>query len=54
MISIGELKVFVKGPEPQQYATLRLREGEDESCLWHLRCDDVELRTSIKRLIQDI
>ncbi|KAF8557577.1 ARM repeat-containing protein [Imleria badia] len=50
----GELKVLVQGPEPQQYATLRLREGEDESCLWRLRCDDLDLRTSIKRLMEDI
>jgi len=49
----GELKVLVQA-SPQQYATLRLREGEDESCLWRLRCDDLELRTSIKRLMDDI
>ncbi|KAF8444709.1 armadillo-type protein [Boletus edulis BED1] len=50
----GELKVLVQGPESRQHATLRLREGEDESCLWRLRCDDPELRTSIKRLMEDI
>ncbi|KAG8214010.1 armadillo-type protein [Butyriboletus roseoflavus] len=50
----GELKVLVQGPEPQQHATLRLREGEDESCLWRLRCDDLELRTSIKRLMENM
>lgn len=54
VISIGELKVLVQGPEPRQFATLRLREGEDESCLWRLRCDDLDLRTSIKRLMEDI
>ncbi|KAF8134583.1 armadillo-type protein [Boletus edulis] len=45
---------LVQGPESRQHATLRLREGEDESCLWRLRCDDPELRTSIKRLMEDI
>ncbi|KAI9569737.1 armadillo-type protein [Boletus coccyginus] len=49
-----ELKVLVQGPEPGQYATLRLREGEDESCLWRLRCDNLELRASIKRMMEDI
>lgn len=53
-ISAGELKVLVQGPGPGEYATMRLREGEDESCLWRLRCDDLELRSSIKRLIEDI
>ncbi|KAG1751650.1 armadillo-type protein [Suillus paluster] len=56
----GELKVLVVVPsdsslvEPTRYAALRLRESEEESCLWRLRCDDIELRTTIKRLLEDI
>ncbi|KAG2150452.1 armadillo-type protein [Suillus clintonianus] len=56
----GELKVLVVASsdsplaEPKQGAALRLRESEEESCLWRLRCDDLELRTTIKRLLEDI
>ncbi|KAG1829061.1 armadillo-type protein [Suillus variegatus] len=56
----GELKVLVAASpnpplvEPKQGAALRLRESEEESCLWRLRCDDPELRTTIKRLLEDI
>ncbi|KAG2148535.1 armadillo-type protein [Suillus cothurnatus] len=56
----GELKVLVATSsdpplvEPKQGAALRLRESEEESCLWRLRCDDLELRTTIKRLLEDI
>ncbi|KAG2345684.1 ARM repeat-containing protein [Suillus weaverae] len=56
----GELKVLVAASphsplvEPKQGAALRLRESEEESCLWRLRCDDLELRTTIKRLLKDI
>ncbi len=35
-------------------AVLRLREGDDESCLWHLRCEDEALGASIKALLTDI
>ncbi|KAJ8592328.1 ARM repeat-containing protein [Rhizopogon salebrosus TDB-379] len=56
----GELKVLVIASsdpslkESKQCAALRLRESEEESCLWRLRCDDVELRTTIKRLLDGI
>ncbi|KAG2078780.1 ARM repeat-containing protein [Suillus decipiens] len=54
----GELKVLIAvSPlaEPKQgAAALRLRESEEESCLWRLRCYDLELRTTIKRLLEDI
>ncbi|OJA17845.1 hypothetical protein AZE42_03319 [Rhizopogon vesiculosus] len=56
----GELKVLVIASsdlsleESKQCAALRLRESEEESCLWRLRCDDVELRTIIKRLLDGI
>ncbi|KAH7909974.1 armadillo-type protein [Hygrophoropsis aurantiaca] len=49
----GELKVLVQG-DSDRNAALRLREGDDESCLWRLRCEDMELRTTIKRLLEDI
>ncbi|KAF9467306.1 armadillo-type protein [Collybia nuda] len=39
-----------KGPER---AALMLRESEEESCLWRLRCDDPQLRSDIKRLLPD-
>ncbi|KAG1815973.1 armadillo-type protein [Suillus subaureus] len=50
------LKVLVAASpvEPKQGAALRLRESEEESCLWRLRCDDIELRTTIKKLLEDI
>lgn len=56
----GELKVLVVASPnssvvvPKQGAAIRLRESEEESCLWRLRCDDLELRTTIKRLLEDI
>ncbi|KIJ67872.1 hypothetical protein HYDPIDRAFT_185857 [Hydnomerulius pinastri MD-312] len=50
----GELKVLVQASAAQKCAALRLREGDDESCLWRLRCDDLELRTVIKRLLEGI
>ncbi len=33
-------------------AALRLRPGEDESCLWMLKCDDAELGKIIRRSLQ--
>ncbi|KAF8842990.1 ARM repeat-containing protein [Paxillus ammoniavirescens] len=50
----GELKVLIQGSMRQKCAALRLREGDDESCLWRLRCDDLEMRIAIKRLLEDI
>lgn len=34
-------------------AVLRLRESEEESCLWRLRCDNAQQRIRIKRLLTD-
>lgn len=53
----GDLKIMVV-PEPgsadnEGLAALRLREGEEESCLWHLRCEDGDLRASIRTLLTD-
>ncbi|KIK97374.1 hypothetical protein PAXRUDRAFT_31834 [Paxillus rubicundulus Ve08.2h10] len=50
----GELKVLIQGSMGQKCAALRLREGDDESCLWRLRCDDLEMRIAIKRLLENI
>ncbi|KAG1890377.1 armadillo-type protein [Suillus subluteus] len=56
----GELKVLVAASPnsplmgSKQGAALRLRESEEESCLWRLRSDDMELRTTIKRLLEDL
>ncbi|KAF9227270.1 ARM repeat-containing protein [Gyrodon lividus] len=50
----GELKVLIQGSTPQECAALRLREGDDESCLWRLRCIELEMRMAIKRLLEDI
>ncbi|KAH7926514.1 ARM repeat-containing protein [Leucogyrophana mollusca] len=49
----GELKVLVQG-DSDRSAALRLRESDEESCLWRLRCEDMELRTTIKRLLEGI
>ena len=35
-----------------QYAAIRLREGEDNSCLWQLRCTDEEQKTAIVHIFQ--
>lgn len=50
----GELKVLVIRLPGGKYAALRLRDGDDDSCLWKLRCDDLELRITIKRLLEDV
>ncbi|KAG1716652.1 hypothetical protein ID866_530 [Astraeus odoratus] len=51
-VTSGELKVLLHGSPDSKLAALRLRDGDEESCLWRLRCDDLELRTIIKRLLQ--
>ncbi|EGO25573.1 hypothetical protein SERLADRAFT_437300 [Serpula lacrymans var. lacrymans S7.9] len=53
----GDLKVLVQAAsqvDSYRCAALRLRESDDESCLWRMRCEDDELRTSIKRLLDEI
>jgi len=49
----GDLKLLIAQKSGPPSAALRLRESDDESCLWRLRCEDVELRTSIKRLLTE-
>ncbi|KAI6000552.1 armadillo-type protein [Pisolithus albus] len=48
----GEVKVLVHGTPADEYAALRLRDGNEEGCLWRLRCDDLALRMTIKRLLE--
>jgi AP-4 complex subunit epsilon-1 len=62
---IGSLKVLVKQSDTSAddasvdsargagTAALRLREGEDESCLWQMRCDDEALGMQIKARLSD-
>lgn len=56
---LGDLKILifpevgVSGFKAPERAALTLRESEEESCLWRLRCDDPQLRSDIKRLLTD-
>jgi len=34
-------------------AVLRLKDGEDDTCIWHLRCENAELRMAIKTLLAE-
>lgn len=53
----GELKMIVNqvgvDGDMAQSCVLRLRDADEESCLWRLRCEDAELRNRIKRLLID-
>jgi len=49
----GDLKLLISLESGSASAAIRLRESEDESCLWRLRCEDAELRTTIKRLLTE-
>jgi len=46
----GDFKILISSGS--DVAALRLRESDDESCLWRLRCSNSELRTSIKRSLE--
>ncbi|KAH8106826.1 ARM repeat-containing protein [Cristinia sonorae] len=53
----GELKVTVTPSiESDHYgiALLRLKESEDDSCLWQMRCADNSLRAYIRDLLTDV
>ncbi|KAI0082819.1 ARM repeat-containing protein [Panus rudis PR-1116 ss-1] len=54
---VGDLKIILAhsnyAEEQQGIAVLRLREGDEDSCLWHLRCTDETLREAIKSLLKD-
>ncbi|KAI0705845.1 ARM repeat-containing protein [Cytidiella melzeri] len=54
----GDLKILMcpelaEGIDQDGFAALRLREGEEDSCLWHLRCDEGGLRSTIRTLLTD-
>jgi len=52
----GELKVLVlpKSGDDHGLAALRLKESDDNSCLWRLRCEDENLRRNLQVLLSDI
>lgn len=53
----GELKILISvAPDSGNdggYAVLRLKESDDEGCLWRLRCASEELRIAIKRVLSE-
>ncbi|KAH9901574.1 ARM repeat-containing protein [Cubamyces lactineus] len=53
----GDLKVVVcpdgtNGSSKEGLAAIRLKESDDDSCLWWLRCEDEELRNIIKATLR--
>ncbi|KAJ3554475.1 hypothetical protein NM688_g3093 [Phlebia brevispora] len=53
----GDLKIAIYSADssnPDTVALLRLKEGEDDSCMWHLRCDDLGLKDTIGVTLKDI
>jgi hypothetical protein len=42
--------VSVQGPE-EEIAALRLSEGEEDSCLWQMRCDGARLAARIREVL---
>lgn len=48
---LGDLKVLISSGS--RLAALRLKESDEESCLWRLRCQDDELRASIRTVLND-
>ncbi|KAL7283586.1 hypothetical protein ACG7TL_003021 [Trametes sanguinea] len=52
----GDLKIVVcpdtLGASPKGLAAIRLKESDDDSCLWWLRCEDEELRNIIKATLR--
>ncbi|KAH6914184.1 armadillo-type protein [Coprinopsis sp. MPI-PUGE-AT-0042] len=50
---IGEVKVVLESVESKAMALLRIREDEDDSCLWRLRTQDRDLRNVVKGCLSD-
>ncbi|TFK44520.1 armadillo-type protein [Crucibulum laeve] len=53
---MGEYHLFREGVDRQgegEGAVVRVRESEEEGCLWRLRCGDAPLRIRIKRLLTE-
>ncbi|KAF7428422.1 hypothetical protein PC9H_007646 [Pleurotus ostreatus] len=49
---LGELKILITNGSTS-HALVRLKESEEDSCLWRMRCADAGLRTRLKRLFAD-
>ncbi|KAF4598384.1 hypothetical protein EYR38_006786 [Pleurotus pulmonarius] len=49
---LGELKILITDGSTS-HALVRLKESEEDSCLWRMRCADAGLRTRLKRLFAD-
>jgi AP-4 complex subunit epsilon-1 len=48
----GDLKLLmVDGTAASRRTALRLRDSEEDGCLWRLRCSDDGLRARIKRVL---
>lgn len=54
---LGELKITLtpslENSEHSGIALLRLKDSEDDSCLWQMRCADDQLRAHIRQLLTD-
>ncbi|RDB25374.1 AP-4 complex subunit epsilon-1 [Hypsizygus marmoreus] len=50
---IGDLKIIISRTDGPTHAVLRLRESDEDSCLWRLRCGDARLRTEVKQMLTD-
>ena len=53
----GDLKIVIgpEGEDPKSktgLAAIRLKESDDDSCLWWLRCEDEQLRNIIKATLR--
>ncbi|KAI0729905.1 hypothetical protein C8Q72DRAFT_883743 [Fomitopsis betulina] len=49
----GETKIVVQINQAAQ-ALIRIKAIEDNTSLWHMRCQDTELRTEVKALLSDM
>ncbi|KAF7789524.1 hypothetical protein EIP86_000470 [Pleurotus ostreatoroseus] len=53
----GDLKVVIHGNHESNLdaiALLRLKEGEDDSCMWHMRCEDSLLKDAVGATLKGI
>lgn len=55
-LRVGDLKIVIcpsaAGASAKGLAAIRLKESDDDSCLWWLRCEDEELRNIIKATLR--
>lgn len=52
-LDTGETKIVVQINQAAQ-ALIRIKAIEDNTSLWHMRCQDTELRTEVKALLSDM